>query len=83
MQPSNMAHSIQIRNVPDQVHRKLRERAAASGLSLSEYLLGEVTRIAERKTAHEIVEWAKGRTWGVDHETALKALHEGREEHWS
>lgn len=75
--------SIQIRNVPDDVHRRLRERAAASGLSLSEYMLGEVTRIAERKTAQEVVEWARNRTWGVDHETALRVLHEGREERWS
>ena len=75
-----MSHSVQIRNVPDDVHRTLKSRAAQSGVSLSDYLLGEVTRVARTKTAHEMVEWAKARTWGVDGATALRALHEGRED---
>jgi len=50
-----MGH-IQIRNVPDDVHRTLKARAAASGMSLSEYLLGEVTRLASLPTLDEMVE---------------------------
>ncbi|MGH3557998.1 MAG: FitA-like ribbon-helix-helix domain-containing protein, partial [Mycobacterium sp.] len=36
---------IQIRNVPDEVHRTLRTRAAAAGVSLSDYLLDELVRV--------------------------------------
>jgi plasmid stability protein len=46
---------IQIRHVPDDVHRKLKARAALAGMSLSEYLLSEVRRPLERPTRTEIV----------------------------
>lgn len=45
---------IQLRHVPDDLHRKLKVRAALSGLSLSDYLLQEVQRIAERPTVAEL-----------------------------
>jgi plasmid stability protein len=45
---------IQIRNVPDDVHRTLKVRAAAEGTSLSEYVLREVTRAARTPTADEL-----------------------------
>jgi plasmid stability protein len=48
-----MAKLIQIRNVPEAVHRRLKARAALMGMSLSEYLLREVTRLAERPTIEE------------------------------
>jgi plasmid stability protein len=47
---------IQIRNVPDEVHRTLKVRAAAAGMSLSEYLLRELERAAERPTLEEVLE---------------------------
>ncbi|MBI4310369.1 MAG: hypothetical protein HY681_01200 [Chloroflexi bacterium] len=50
-----MVH-VQIRNVPDNVHRTLKERAARHGMSLSEYLLREIEAIAERPTMEEILE---------------------------
>ena len=50
-----MSH-IQIRNVPPGLHRKLKERAEKAGMSLSEYLLAEVTTIAETPTLEEMVE---------------------------
>lgn len=46
---------IQIRNVPDEVHRTLKMRAAAAGLSLSDYLLHEIERYAERPTIEEVL----------------------------
>jgi plasmid stability protein len=46
---------IQIRNVPDAVHKKLRARADAAGLSLSDYLLGELRRVLERPTRAELL----------------------------
>ena len=39
-----MAVTVQIRNVPDDVHRKLKARAALAGMSISEYLLRELER---------------------------------------
>lgn len=50
-----MAH-IQIRNVPPDVHRALKERAAKAGMSLSEYLLAEVTDFASLPTIEELTE---------------------------
>ena len=48
-----MAH-VQIRNMPDALHRKLKARAALAGLSLSDYLLAEVERGSELPT---VAEW--------------------------
>jgi plasmid stability protein len=45
---------VQIRNVPDLLHRRLKARAASLGLSLSEYLLQEIERLAERPTMDEL-----------------------------
>jgi plasmid stability protein len=45
---------IQVRNVPDSVHRILKSRAAQAGMSLSDYLLAELRQIAERPTMDEL-----------------------------
>ena len=45
---------IQIRNVPDAVHRELKSRAARAGMSLSDYLLREIRLVAERPTLEEM-----------------------------
>ncbi len=45
---------IQIRNVPDVLHRRLKSRAALAGMSLSDYLLGEIREVAERPTIEEL-----------------------------
>lgn len=50
-----MATLVQIRDVPDQVHRTLKARAAASGMSFSEYLRTLLTRAAERPTTRELM----------------------------
>ena len=44
---------IQIRNVPDDLHRKLKVRAAREGMTLSDYLLSEVERVAAKPTMRE------------------------------
>lgn len=48
--------NVQIRNVPEDLHRILKERAAKKGMSLSEYLLHEVEVIAKRPTLEEMLE---------------------------
>lgn len=45
---------IQVRNVPDALHRALKARAAMAGMSLSDYLLAEIREIAERPTLLEL-----------------------------
>lgn len=49
-----MSKMIQLRHVPDDVHRKLKARAALEGLSLSDYLLQEVKKVAARPTLAEL-----------------------------
>ena len=51
-----MSKMIQVRNVPDSIHRVLKARAATEGMSLSDYLLVEIRRIAERPTMRELRE---------------------------
>lgn len=48
--------SLQIRNVPDDLHRRLKARAALEGQSLSEYALGELRRAMQRPTRRELME---------------------------
>ena len=49
-----MSKMIQLRNVPDALHRSLKARAAMAGMSLSDYLLVEIREIAERPTLAEL-----------------------------
>jgi plasmid stability protein len=56
-----MNKMIQIRNVPESLHRKLKARAALNGQPLSDYLLAELRRSAERPTLQELEERLKER----------------------
>jgi len=49
-----MEKMIQIRHVPAEIHRKLKARAALAGMSLSDYLLAEIRRLAEVPTLAEM-----------------------------
>lgn len=76
-----MAKMIQIRNVPDDVHRRLKVRAAQIGMSLSDYLKREVVRIAEAPTLDEWLERTSRRPpvdLGESIEDAVRAEREGR-----
>jgi antitoxin FitA len=52
----HMPKMIQLRHVPDRVHRRLKVRAASEGVSLSDYLVREVTEMAEQPTLDELLE---------------------------
>jgi antitoxin FitA len=56
-----MSKMIQLRHVPDALHRQLKARAALSGLPLSDYLIREVRKIAEMPTSDEMQERLRGR----------------------
>jgi len=51
-----MSKMVQVRHVPDALHRSLKARAAMAGMSLSDYLLAELKEIAERPTLAELRE---------------------------
>lgn len=53
---TDMPKMIQIRNVPDELHRTLKVRAAKAGMTLSDYLLSEIEQIAEKPSLHEWLE---------------------------
>jgi plasmid stability protein len=52
----HMSMMVQVRNVPDALHRSLKVRAAMAGMSLSDYLLTELKEIAQRPTLAEFRE---------------------------
>ena len=74
-----MKRTIQVRDVPDEVHRTLRARAAAAGLSLSAYLLAELTRGAERPPVAEVLARAGARHGGTAVGQVVAAVRSGRE----
>ena len=47
---------IQIRHVPEAVHRRLKEQAAQAGMSLSDFLLQEVTLLSGQMSWEELFE---------------------------
>ena len=51
-----MSVMIQVRNVPDQVHRELKARAALAGMSLSDYILKELEKDLQRPTPKQLLE---------------------------
>lgn len=60
----NMSKMIQIRNVPDDLHRELKMRAAAAGMSMSDYIKRELSRKSRKSTIKEIGARSKGRSAG-------------------
>jgi antitoxin FitA len=56
--------SVQIKNVPEDVHRTLRKRAASAGQSLQEYLLARLTAEARQESLDEVLARAGGRAGG-------------------
>ncbi|HLM16005.1 MAG TPA: hypothetical protein VK362_26615 [Reyranella sp.] len=76
-----MSTMIQIRNVPDALHRKLKSRAALAGMSLSDYLLQQIRQVAERPTIEEMRARLARRsavTLSVDTADAVRAERDSR-----
>ncbi|PYQ16052.1 MAG: hypothetical protein DMF80_06495 [Acidobacteria bacterium] len=74
-----MSKMIQLRNVPDGLHRKLKARAALEGMSLSDYLLGEVRRAAERPSLSELRERLAQRSPVTPRVRPAEAIRQERE----
>ena len=72
---------IQIRNVPDELHRKLKSRAALAGMSLSDYLLHQIREVAERPTMQEMMARLQRRSspkLSLDTAAAVRAERDSR-----
>jgi len=76
-----MSKMIQLRNVPDALHRRLKARAATLGMSLSDYLISEIKEVAERPTLAEMRERLHQRepvTASLDTVRVLRAERDAR-----
>lgn len=73
-----MAKTIQIRDVPDDVHRRLTVRAAEERRSLSELLRAEMTEFARRPTMAEMLDRLASRPTRNVPEASAEALAEER-----
>ena len=70
---------IQIRNVPDPLHRELKARAARAGKTLSEYLLDLVRQAASRPEPHELLARIRERSPVYLEESPAEAVRSERE----
>ena len=50
-----MSTTIQIRNVPELMHRRLKARAAMEGVSMSQYVMWAIERALERPSRKELL----------------------------
>ena len=70
---------IQIRNVPDALHRKVKARAAQSGMTLSDYLLVEIERISTLPTREEMLARLHSRSRVKLRKPAAEIIRKARE----
>jgi plasmid stability protein len=74
-----MSVMIQIRNVPETLHRRLKSRAALAGMSLSDYLLAELRHVAERPSLAEMIERLEQRPATDPHPSPEEAVRAERD----
>ncbi len=74
-----MPKAIQIRDVPEDVHAILRARAAAAGMSMSEYLRSELITLASRPTLEEVIARAQARHGGLTRAEIVRTIRELRD----
>jgi len=75
----HVAKMIQIRNVPDAVHRKLKARAAMAGMSLSDFLLREMEAISKLPSREEMLDRLSRLAPVIPSESAADAVRAERD----
>ena len=75
-----MAKAVQIRDVPDHTIAVLRARAAAAGMSMSEYLRSELVSMAEKPTVAEVLARAEARHGSMPTEWIVKTIRQMRDD---
>lgn len=78
MYSESMAKMLQVRNVPEQIHVRLRQRAKAAGLSLSDFALRELERTLSRPPLDEVLSRAAHRGGQLSFTEAVEAIHDER-----
>lgn len=77
----HMPKMIQIRNVPDEVHRTLKVRAAAEGISLSDYIKRDLEELAKQMTLEDVFARARARgSSGISTEEIVAGIRASRGE---
>lgn len=71
--------TVQIRNVPDELHRAMKARAAMEGQSLSDYALTELRRAMERPTRRELLDRVRALPAVVGGQSAADAVRAERD----
>ena len=77
-----MSKMVQIRNMPDEIHREAKVRAARAGMSLSAFLLKEIERSLALPSGPEFLSRIATREPVRQRETAAEALRAERESRW-
>ncbi len=73
-----MPKMLQVRNVPDDVHRRLKARAAEAGVSLSDFVLVELEALAEAPPLAEVLRRARARRSLATPAEVVEIIREGR-----
>lgn len=76
-----MSTMIQIRNVPDKLHRQLKARAALEGTSMSQYVLREIRKSLERPSVEEILAQIASQPEQELNPSPTKMIREDRSSH--
>lgn len=81
----SMTRMLQVRNLPDDVHARLKERAAAERMTLSDYVARELANLVQYRSNAEIIAAARARAavdgYALTREQILEARDEARAEH--
>jgi antitoxin FitA len=70
---------VQIRNVPAELHRRLKARAAIEGMSMSDYLMREIRKALDRPTRQEMIDRLKARPVRCLHPSAAEIIRAERD----
>jgi plasmid stability protein len=74
-----MARALQVRDVPDEIHAELRSRAAAMGMSLSDYVLGVLEEVASHPPVADVLRRATARSGGAAKEDIVAVIRRARD----
>ncbi len=70
---------LQVRNLPDDVHARLKERAAAERMSLSDFVARELAKLMQYRSNAEVLQAARERLPRIDPAVLARALSESRD----
>lgn len=79
MYPGSMARMLQVRNLPDDVHVRLKERAAAERMSLSDFVARELGKLVQYRSNAEVLQAARDRLPRIDPAVLASAFADSRD----